>query len=165
VLYSELGGCWGVCVVLVVGGVVVPVVAQVGLLVAVLIVSVVIPLMVLAVVLVGVVDVVVPVGFPRGLPAVVAVVVVWEAGGDATDPIKGLPVGDVPVDGMPDNEVAVGSDPPAVDIDIVVELPAELRAKRQLVNSVRREWNIHLPGTAFRVTCVQVNDGSDVNSM
>ena len=76
-----------------------------------------------------------------------------------------MPVGDVPVDGMPDNEVTVGGDPSAVDIDIVVELPAELRARRQLVNDVRRQRNIHLPGTAFRVTCVQVNDGSDVSSM
>jgi hypothetical protein len=74
-------------------------------------------------------------------------------------------VGDVPVDGMPDNEVAVGDDPSAVDIGIVVELPAELRARRQLANSMRRQWNMHLPGTAFRVTCVQVNDGSDVSSM
>lgn len=48
-------------------------------------------------------------------------------------------MGDVPVDRMPDDEVAVGGDPPAVDIDIVVELPAELRTKRQLVNSVRRQ--------------------------
>jgi hypothetical protein len=74
-------------------------------------------------------------------------------------------VGDVPVDGMPDDKVTVSDDPPAVDIDIVVELPAELRARRQLVNNMRRQWNIHLPGTAFRVTCVQVNDGSDVSSM
>jgi hypothetical protein len=73
-------------------------------------------------------------------------------------------VGDVPVDGMPDDEVTVG-DPSAVDIDIVVELPAELRARRQLANGVRRQQNIHLPGTAFRVTCVQVNDGSAVSSM
>lgn len=72
---------------------------------------------------------------------------------------------DVPVDGMPDDKFIVSDNPPAVDIDIVVELPAELRARSQLVNSMRRKWNIHLPGTAFRVTCVQVNDGSDVSSM
>jgi hypothetical protein len=161
VLYWELGGGWGVCVVLVVGGVVIPAVALVGLLVAVLIVPVVIPVMILVVVLVGVVDVVVPVGFPRGL----VVVVVWEAGGGDTGPVRELPVGDVPVDGMPDNEVTGGGDPSMVDIDIVVELPAELRARRQLANGVQRQRNIHLPGTALRVTCVQVNDGSDVSSM
>ena len=145
---------------LVVGGVVIPVVALVGLLVAVLIVPVVIPVMVFVVVLVGIVDVVVPVGFPRGL-----VVVVREAGGGAIGLVRELPVGDVLVDGMPDNEVTVGGDPSVVDIDIMVELLAELRARRQLANGVRRQRNIHLPGTAFRVTCVQVNDGSDVSSM
>lgn len=150
---------------LVVGGVVIPVVALVGLLVAVLIVPVVIPIMVFVVVLVGVVDVVVPVGFPRALLVVVVVVVVREAGGGAIGLVRELPVGDVLVDGMPDNEVTVGGDPSVVDIDIMVELLAELRARRQLANGVRRQRNIHLPGTAFRVTCVQVNDGSDVSSM
>jgi hypothetical protein len=149
--------------VLVVGGVVIPVVTLVGLLVAVLIVPVVIPIMVFVVVLVGVVDVVVPVGFPRGL--LVVVVVVREAGGSAIGLVRESPVGDVLVDGMPDNEVTVGGDPSVVDIDIMVELLAELRARRQLANGVRRQQNIHLPGTAFRVTCVQVNDGSDVSSM
>ena len=38
-------------------------------------------------------------------------------------------MGDVPVDGMPDDKVVVSGDPPAVDIDIVAELPAELRAR------------------------------------
>jgi len=148
--------------VLVVGGVVIPVVALVGLLVTMLIVPVVIPVMVFVVVLVGIVDVVVPVGFPRGL---VVVVVVREAGGGAIGLVRELPVGDVLVDGMPDNEVTVGGDPSVVDIDIMVELLAELRTRRQLANGVRRQRNIHLPGTAFRVTCVQVNDGSDVSSM
>ena len=46
---------------------------------------------------------------------------------------------DVPVDGMLDDKVTVSDDPPVVDIDIVVELPAELRTRKQLVNSVRRQ--------------------------
>jgi hypothetical protein len=107
---------------LVVGGVVVPVVALVGLLVTVLIVPVMIPVIALVVMLGGVVDIVVPVGL-------VVVVIVWEAEEGATGPVTELPVGDVPVDGMPDDEVTVGGDPPAVDIDIVVKLPAELRAR------------------------------------
>ena len=41
---------------------------------------------------------------------------------------------DVPVDGMPDDKFIVSDNPPAVDIDIVVELPAELRARSQLVS-------------------------------
>ena len=45
---------------------------------------------------------------------------------------------DVVADGTPDDEVTVGGDPPAVDIDIVIviELPPELRAIRQSVNRV-----------------------------